>query len=792
MARGRGQAADQVYLREGSLISVNGRLGTVKRVNMTDQTVAMHWAGDRKATTVTLDSIVHAVDLRPGGVTPPRPARLHLVTDRLVLASAAERLAHALEAATGYRSGDPEQALPHEPRPEYDPAHVLYHDRFANKADALRDDPSAVVLRAGLGRNRLRQIAEAYLNGDTEAALDRRSARTTGSRRSVGDAVEAVFLAVHEELRTSSNRSMRNRIARIGIKCRADIKIKGDGPSASTVKRWHYERYSKSELNGRASTRRSATKVPEHGWFRHTPAYPGELVVADTNNLDVLLKGTWWEGRVSGSLVACADWFSHSVFSLRVVESTEKAVDVGRCLIDAARPKAMRANWAGDLRWAYAGLPEKFLMLPPGTCAAALPYASVAAWVLDHGATYKAKDPLRVAERMGSDVMPARKGTPADKAVIERFFGTLNTMLLQWLDSHRGSGVSERGLDIEGKIGYTAREFEDLLLHWVMTVYQNHILEGVTPPWTAEGEWSPNRLYEEGLSRHGVSQPLMSSDLYYEPFARRYAAVKGRGVKIGRLWYDNRDGALDGFRDVPNPYGAGKEKNRHEFRVDPYDHRSVFWRHPQQGVWHRLDWVAGSRETLPVFGDADARLLNKMLASTNCPLLNHEQALQVLIKDVLHLDQPPAPVKTGKTDKAGQAASRRRRAAQAEVETRRAYGVGGTPAEQEQDPARSAEQTVDAARASRRHRVVTAVPRPAPPTTRDTTPVPAPAPAPAAAQPDLRVVQDPAPPVPAPTKPEPQQRQPVVPVPAPPLGGAYSNPFSRLGAGSASREEDRT
>lgn len=95
-------------------------------------------------------------------------------------------------------------------------------------------------------------------------------------------------------------------------------------PSERTWRRYLADRWTPSEINGKARTRASATTPPEGGYTRTNPTRPGQLVLMDTNNLDVLLGGTALEGAVRGSLVLAIDAFSWSICALRVVEQTER------------------------------------------------------------------------------------------------------------------------------------------------------------------------------------------------------------------------------------------------------------------------------------------------------------------------------------------------------------------------------------------------------------------------------------------------------------------------------------
>lgn len=273
-------------------------------------------------------------------------------TDRQLLE---RRIEHVREAETGFRSGDPHQPRPGEPRPQYDPATTTLTQRRRSKAAELDSD---LARDAGLAMSytTIRRISAALQAGrGLDGAVDRRLVRRSPGRHSVNKKVEEAFWVVFEETRQGSNVSMKTRRDKIE---QWMIEHYGEGaqkllPSDSTIERWFKDRFVPSELSGKARTRRSATIAPAGGFRRPNPTRPGELVLMDTNNLDVLLAGTGLAGAIRGSLVLAVDWYSRSIVEVRVVENAEKSIDVTFALRDLARPKQMLPGWPDDARWPF-------------------------------------------------------------------------------------------------------------------------------------------------------------------------------------------------------------------------------------------------------------------------------------------------------------------------------------------------------------------------------------------------------------------------------------------------------
>lgn len=627
-----------VEMTPGAVVVLDGIEYTVVAVDWIIQTVTLLRAGDDERITWTLDE-VHACRVSAFGGRPTAPPRIELLRaeDRKI---AQRRLAHALEAATGYRSGTPDVALPHEPRPQYDPERTPAYQRRAAKAEELATDPDkAEVLMSAAT---LRRIAERHHRGEADAAIDGRKARRRQARTRMTGVVEKAAWEVVDRLRDESNVSMRTRHGRV-IMLLTEWQVSEDRhPSLSTVERWHRDHFTTGQLRGKARTNRSATKAPKGGFKKRGLDYAGGCVVLDSYNLDVMLKGTRWSGLVRGVLVIAIDWYSRSVVALRVLETADTGQDVGFVCREIARPKPMRAGWGDHMRWAYVGMPETVLLPENGKHFAALPYVVPRDITQDHGATYKNYNNVRVLAGMGSSILPARKGTGPDKAVVERFFGSLKTMLLEFLDGFRGSDVSERGSDVEQKRKYSASEFEELLLRWVVLIWQNHPMEGVRPPGTVnETEaWSPNMMYENSVRQHGIGQPLLTDDGYVSGLPTKQVRVHQAGIKIGPLVYDAPE--LDPFRGQPNPLSRGRDdlRNTYEVKTDKRDRRTVWLFHPILEGWVRADWNGAPREDVPVFGEEHVLKLSRLLKKSQYQALGPHELLRLLMYDVLGLDQP--------------------------------------------------------------------------------------------------------------------------------------------------------
>lgn len=558
---------------------------------------------------------------------------------------ALKRIEHISEAMTGFRSGDSNMPLPGEPRPQYDPATRLQKDRLLTKEHEL-DNEFAREYGVSMSARTMRRLWPSIRAGQAFAhAAGGAGPRFSNGRRKIHpDVADATERLVADQRYKSSKT-----IAGLFVELRGrmldshdDAWVEENFPSERTWRRYLDDRWTTSEINGKARTRGSATTAPKGGFRRTNPTRPGQLVLMDTNSLDVLLEGTAIEGAVRGSVVLALDAFSWSICALRVVEQAEKNVDVTFTLLDVSRPKQMLPGWPSEARWPFVGIPESVLTATgptehdpttglvatgdgPGRISA-MPIVNPEALVTDHGSTYRAHKTREVCRRHGIDLLPARTYTGSDKAPVERIFGSIRTMLLERLDGYRGSDTSERGKHIDDEVEWTAQRLEDLLSLWAVMVWQTHIMDGFKPAWCPEGRWSPNALYLHGLETSGLAPKVMTTADYFSVLGTSYLKVHSRGVNVRGLWFD--DDVLDQYRNQP----SNRADNKWAVHYDTRDLRRV-WFIDENGVQHDLPWVGITGE-FPAFSDRHIKALRNRVGG-DLKRIDSAYLAEVLLTQVL-------------------------------------------------------------------------------------------------------------------------------------------------------------
>ncbi|MFI6525566.1 hypothetical protein [Streptomyces uncialis] len=153
------------------------------------------------------------------------------------------RMAHLLEVGTGFRSGNPEDPGPGEPRPCYDPAvTTLTERRWAKVAElAAMDRHEARLL--GLDRVGYRTLIR-WERGRERSGLigcaDDRWLRPGGRRPSIGPEIREAIFAVHAELQGRSRVGMATRTRLIHQYVRETYGPDLHVPSYNTLRQvWH-------------------------------------------------------------------------------------------------------------------------------------------------------------------------------------------------------------------------------------------------------------------------------------------------------------------------------------------------------------------------------------------------------------------------------------------------------------------------------------------------------------------------------------------------------------------------
>ena len=330
--------AGLVRLSAGARLMLEGAEWTVEECWPQSGRVVLR-GPDGQRRPVTIRALVNDPGFRPvpGSGDVPALGRVHAGLEDLTAGQREQlhlRVAHLLEAETGFRSGDRLRAAGGEPRPGYDPDVTTLAQRRAAKAAelaALGPEQLRRITGAGsVSERTLRRWAGAYWRFGIAGCIDGRMARH-GDRLSVTEPVREAIFAVRQETLHRSKVSMRTRDRLI-----RQFVAERYGPEVPVPSYWTLWR-TWADWFGPGGSRpryaRSAAAAPPTG--RHIVLHrPGQVVALDTTVLPFKVRETVFGEAVSAHLTLALDAYTHSVvaFRRRNLWWCGASVSVPRCL----------------------------------------------------------------------------------------------------------------------------------------------------------------------------------------------------------------------------------------------------------------------------------------------------------------------------------------------------------------------------------------------------------------------------------------------------------------------------
>ena len=249
--------------------------------------------------------------------------------------------------------------------------------------------------------------------------------------------------------------------------------------------------------------------------YRREATHANAMWQADHSPLDILLLND--EGKPARPwLTVIEDDYSRAIASFRLTFQEPTALTTALALRQAIWRKA-------DPRWQICGIPSVFYT--------------------DHGSDFTSKHMEQVAIDLGIELIFSEKGVPRGRGKIERFFRSVNELLLQELPGYCPAG--HKGAEAT----LTLPVFEQKFRTWLLTSYQHQI--------HSETKCTPASRWEKG-----GFVPRMPSSL--EQLNLLLLTVK----KTRRIQQDGI--RFEGYRYM-DPTLAGFVKEDVVIRYDPAD-----------------------------------------------------------------------------------------------------------------------------------------------------------------------------------------------------------------------------
>lgn len=402
---------------------------------------------------------------QPVQETPRLPQLVEANLPKDVLRAAEELEAHLNEVRTGYRSGQPDQPRPGEPRPKYDPDLTTFTQRKRSKA-----------LELGVTVRKIEKDLASYTALGLQGLIDKRQVRS--SRRRVDPGLLNALDQVFRGIENGSNLSLlaiSRRVRQLVLASAPGLAL----PSRPTLNRLIREHGAALGVFLDAKTRRGLATRPPTPFRRFVSAFLGEVVILDSTRLDAFAWDESTNQWVQVQLTLAMEVYSRSIVAWRFTPVSDRGVDAALILREIIYPKPMRRGWPPNAQWNYPGIPASLVVQAFAEAEgqfeqeklAAIPFVTPASVVVDHGKIYLSRTFRDACVRLGISVQLARPKTPTDKAPLERTFRTIRERFVEALPGYKGPSVAKRGLNVEQQSFYMLDELEELFAEWVATYW---------------------------------------------------------------------------------------------------------------------------------------------------------------------------------------------------------------------------------------------------------------------------------------------------------------------------------
>ena len=563
-------------LRPGHRIALGQDVYTVIRLNGTTVTL-QDQHGELSAT--LLGYLLTAPDFTALGAVPPKrvpqDGRISILDDK-----EQRRIrwleGQLIELETGRHPEGP-------PREAYDPSLHSMEERELAKLAELK------AAGAEMTQRHLQRLRQAYRDDGLIGLADKRALRSLAPGATVDPRVIA---AIEEMLADPRGHSTVARSVILTQVRRKLDEIHGPGevpmPSRATFYRlMSYMDRGRRNFVSEASRRVSVNR-PERPFTPMMALRPGENVVIDTNKLDVMCR--YADGVIRrAELTMAVDVATRSI-PAGIIAPTTKAVDAAAVLARMLVPEPMRPGWPESLHHAHSVIPhERLLGIDERFAnAAARPVIIPETINCDRGKVYISETFLRACTSLGISVQPSRPYTGSDDTIVERTFGSMNTLFCQHVAGYAGRDTTRRGPDVAREAIWTVAQLQELFDEWVVACWQSRPHEGLSHTWGEGREVSPNEMYAACVGISGYVPLPLTGDDYVELLPAVFRTVNDYGLTIDNRTYDCK--ALNPYRRLDSGLPRGNRK-KWEVHYDPYDITVVWLRDHREVKWIIVPWV---------------------------------------------------------------------------------------------------------------------------------------------------------------------------------------------------------
>jgi hypothetical protein len=357
-----------------------------------------------------------------------------------------------------------------------------------------------------------------------------------------------------------------------------------------------------------APTRRRAQRAskPPPPYRPSHALRPGEVVQIDTSPLKVRALGDNGE-IISAELTSAIDVASRSNCAVMVVPvitgegppgkriggRATRAYDLVLLLAQCFAPLAWRPHWDRLALAANSALPfedlrdadERFV-----NAAAARPVIHPRTVIIDQGSPYLSDHFAYVCEMLEITIVYARKDTPTDKPIKERFFSTLGSRFSQHVVGWTGNGFAHRGLGVDKGPLYPINTLQDLAEQWVALDYQQQPHRGLRSPFTPGLVLSPNEMYAQLMPMAGYRPRPITAAEAREMLIPAWVKITDKGIVIENRTYQSRDRRMRLLTEQRS--GISEHNDRFKARYNPYHPEVAYlFDHLYSQEWIEVEFI---------------------------------------------------------------------------------------------------------------------------------------------------------------------------------------------------------
>ncbi|MBB5693575.1 DDE-type integrase/transposase/recombinase [Muricoccus pecuniae] len=332
-------------------------------------------------------------------------------------------------------------------------------------------------------------------------------------------------------------------------------------PCQETVRRWVRKLSPYAVLKARHGKRAADLAFGASG-VAPVPARPGEVYEVDAHRIDLIII----DGRTGAPLgrpwiTVAVDRCTRCIVGFHVHLEPPSSLTIAGCLRNAIAPKLyVSSKWPQlGADWPCWGVPVMV--------------------VLDNAFENKADFLKEAAAELGFTLFWTKPDTPEWKAVIERWFGTLETGFIRRIPGATGNSPDDRGDYAAERMACATLEDVDELAHrYVVTVYNRSHHRGINDV--------PDRLWREHTAEWEVRAPLDIASLDALLAYVFWRVPSNKGIELLGLHYNDRHDhrILELIRTRP----GSPRKMTLKIRMDPTDLEFIWVLDPATGRYEKL------------------------------------------------------------------------------------------------------------------------------------------------------------------------------------------------------------